>query len=57
MTWVHDCTYTSSVDYEWDPAKAKANFSKHGIHLADAASVLEDDFARTIRDPYSEEEE
>jgi len=45
------------VDYEWDPAKAKANFSKHGIHLADAASVLEDDLALTIRDPYSEEEE
>jgi len=54
---VHDCTYTGSLDYEWDPAKAKANFSKHSIHLADAASVLEDDFALTIRDPYSEEEE
>jgi uncharacterized protein len=45
------------VDYEWDPVKAKANFSKHGIHLADAVGALEDVFALTIRDPYSEEEE
>jgi hypothetical protein len=45
------------VDFEWDPAKAKANFTKHGIPLADAVSVLEDDLALTILDPYSEEEE
>jgi uncharacterized protein len=45
------------VGYEWDPAKARANLTKHGIHFADAASALEDDFALTIRDPYSEDEE
>jgi len=45
------------VDFEWDPAKAKANFTKHGIHFADAVSVLEDDLALTILDPYSEDEE
>jgi uncharacterized protein len=45
------------VDCEWDPAKAKANLTKHGIHFADAVSALEDDSALTIRDPYSEEEE
>ena len=32
-------------------------FAKHGVHFADAAVVLEDDFALTMRDPYSEEEE
>ena len=45
------------MSYEWDAAKAKANFAKHGVHFADAAVVLEDDFALTMRDPYSEEEE
>jgi uncharacterized DUF497 family protein len=54
---VYICAYTVNVEYEWDPAKAKANFAKHGIHLSDAVSVLEDDLALTIRDPYSEEEE
>jgi hypothetical protein len=34
-----------SLGYEWDPAKARANFEKHGIHFADAATTLEDDFA------------
>jgi len=45
------------VDCEWDPAKAKANVAKHGVHFADAVGVLEDDSALTIRDPYSEDEE
>jgi len=45
------------VDYEWDPAKAGANFAKHGIRFADAATALEDDLALTIRDPFSEDEE
>jgi uncharacterized protein len=46
-----------SLDFEWDPAKAKANLTKHDFPLADAVSVLEDDLALTILDPYSEEEE
>jgi uncharacterized DUF497 family protein len=45
------------VSYEWDPAKARANFAKHGVRFADAVSVLEDDLALTIRDPSSEDEE
>lgn len=45
------------MDCEWDPAKARANLTKHGVHFADAVSVLEDDLALTIRDPYSEDEE
>jgi len=46
-----------AVSYEWDPAKAKANFAKHGVRFADAVTVLEDDLALTMRDPFSEEEE
>jgi uncharacterized protein len=46
-----------AVNYEWDPAKAKANFAKHGVRFADAVTVLEDDLALTMPDPFSEEEE
>jgi uncharacterized protein len=45
------------VDYEWDPVKSRANLSKHGVRLADAAGALEDEFALTIRDPDCDEEE
>ena len=45
------------MSYEWDPAKAKANFAKHRVRFADAVTVLEDDLALTMRDPFSEEEE
>jgi uncharacterized DUF497 family protein len=29
-------------DFEWDPQKAKANQSKHGVSFEDAMAVLED---------------
>jgi len=45
------------VSYEWDAAKARANYAKHGVYFADATEVLEDELALTIRDPYCEEEE
>ncbi len=45
------------MNYEWDPAKAKANFAKHRVRFADAVTVLEDDLALNLRDPFSEEEE
>ena len=37
-------------DVEWDPRKAAANLKKHGVDFADAATVLYDDRAITIRD-------
>jgi len=45
------------VEFEWDPVKATRNLSKHGIRFADAVAVLEDEFALTVRDPFSEQEE
>jgi uncharacterized DUF497 family protein len=54
---MHKCAYTRPVSYEWDPAKARANFEKHGIFFADAAATLEDDLALTMRDPFSDDEE
>jgi uncharacterized DUF497 family protein len=41
---------------EWDPAKAKANRRKHDIDFADAAAVLFDELALTIKDAESEQE-
>src|SRR5207237_8644273 len=50
---MHKCAYPGAVSYEWDPAKAPANLSKHGVDFADAATALADDRALTIRDPRS----
>jgi uncharacterized DUF497 family protein len=47
---MHRCAYTAIVDYEWDPKKAASNRRKHNVDFADAALVLEDEFAVTIED-------
>src|SRR5271166_5836488 len=54
---MHNCAYNSRVGCEWDPAKAQANYQKHGIRFSDAATVLSDPLALTIRDPFSLAEE
>lgn len=38
---------------EWDPSKAAANAREHGVTFAEAATVLNDDHARTREDPDS----
>jgi hypothetical protein len=43
-------------DAEWDPKKATANLKKHGVDFADAATVLHDERAITIRDDEASEE-
>ncbi len=45
-----------SDDVEWDPRKASANFKKHGVDFADAATVLHDEQADTIREDAEGEE-
>jgi uncharacterized protein (DUF4415 family) len=47
----------SAVEFEWDELKAAANLRKHGVDFADAALVLEDDLALTMRDPVGRGEE
>lgn len=44
------------MESEWDPEKASANFNKHRVDFADAATVLYDDNALTMRDERSDEE-
>lgn len=50
--------YAVAVIYEWDTAKAAANFRKHKASFAEAASVFLDPLALTFPEPdYSDEEE
>ena len=46
-----------SMEYEWDPAKAKDNLRRHKVDFADAALALEDPLARTVHDPDASGEE
>jgi uncharacterized DUF497 family protein len=43
-------------DVDWDSRKASANLKKHGVDFADAATVLHDEQAITIRDDEAGEE-
>jgi uncharacterized DUF497 family protein len=45
------------VNVEWDADKAASNLKKHGVDFADAATVLFDDRAITIRDDFVDEGE
>jgi len=49
------CTYAIDM-VEWDPGKATRNLRKHRVDFADAATVLEDDSALTIRDDDPDED-
>jgi uncharacterized DUF497 family protein len=44
------------ADVEWDSRKAATNVRKHGIDFADAATVLHDERAITIRNDDEDEE-
>lgn len=44
-------------NYEWDPKKAAANYAKHGVCFAEAATVLDDERALTISDDVSDPDE
>jgi hypothetical protein len=37
-------------DFEWDPAKARNNIRKHGVHFREAATVLRDPLALSLFD-------
>lgn len=45
------------MKFEWDERKAASNLRKHDVDFADAALVLEDDLALTLRDPVAHDEE
>ncbi len=39
------------MDFEWDPAKASANESNHGVTFEEAMTVFGDPLELTISDP------
>lgn len=38
------------MGFEWDAAKAKANFRNHGVRFEEAKAVFDDPYAITIAD-------
>lgn len=47
----------ASLDFTWDPAKARANLRKHGVSFVEAQSVFYDEHARVLDDPDHSEAE
>jgi uncharacterized DUF497 family protein len=43
-------------DFQWDPAKARANLLKHGVDFAEAVIAIEDPYSRHRPDPDAEGE-
>jgi uncharacterized DUF497 family protein len=41
----------TTLHFEWDEQKAKANIAKHGVSFDEAKTVLYDECARLISDP------
>jgi len=45
------------LQFTWDPAKAEANFKKHGVSFEDAATVFRNPLAKVLPDPTHSEHE
>ena len=45
------------MKFGWDPRKAEANLTKHGVSFEDASTVFGDPLAGTISDPLHPAEE
>ena len=45
------------MEFEWDPAKAAANLTKHGVTFSEASTIFGDPFEVTIPDPAHSEGE
>ena len=39
------------VQFTWDPGKAAANLSKHGVSFEDASTVFRNPLAKVLPDP------
>ena len=45
------------MEFEWDPAKAAANLTKHGVTFSEASTIFGDPFEVTVPDPVHSEGE
>jgi hypothetical protein len=44
------------LQFTWDPAKAAANLSKHGVSFEDASTVFRNPLAKVVPDPTHSEQ-
>ena len=56
LIYMHICAYSVPVSFEWDPVKAEANLTKHGVEFVDVFAVFEDDFAMNVAESSCGEE-
>jgi len=47
----------TTIHFEWDDRKAKANIRKHGVSFEEAKTVFHDERAQLIPDPDHSEDE
>lgn len=40
-----------SLEFEWDPRKADANWNKHHVSFQEATTIFADEFSATAPDP------
>lgn len=45
------------TEIEWDPAKAKSNFRKHGVSFVDVEAAFYDEYALSMSDSVSSKEQ
>jgi len=45
------------VQFTWDPGKAAANLSEHGVSFEDASTVFRNPLAKVLPDPTHSEQE
>ena len=45
------------IQFTWDPAKAAANLSKHGVSFEDASTVFRNPLAKVLPDPTHSQQE
>lgn len=47
-----------AIEFEWDPAKAVTNLTRHGVSFREASTVFQDPLSVTVPDPrHSQSEE
>ncbi len=57
MLYVRNVHIMDLVSFEWDVAKAEANYAKHGVRFSESLPVFEDGYAVTITDDESDPHE
>ena len=53
---MYECAYIITVEYQWDPEKAKRNIKQHSVRFSDAITIFVDDRAITIEDDNPDEQ-